>query len=116
MTTATADQLNRLYQLILQERECAKKLDMDGLQALSAEKGQLVALLSPATELADELKGLARTIQKENRRNAYLIWSALGWIREHMAFFNQQVSQPSYGAGGTAVRNGQGGRLLSGKV
>ncbi len=113
---SAAAQLERLHQLILQERDCAKRLDMDGMQQLLEEKQALVAFLSQATDLDDDLKDLAAEIQKENRRNAYLIWSALGWVREHMEFFNRQVSQPSYSAAGASVNASGGGRLLSGKV
>jgi len=116
MATALVDTLTRLHALILEERECAKRLDTDGLTRCAEEKGRLLALVPAEAPLAPELKGLAEAIRRENRRNAYLFWSGLGWVREIMGFFNQQAATPGYGRQGGALRYGAGGRLLNGKV
>lgn len=116
MATALVDTLHRLHGLILQERDCAKRLDMDGLNRASEEKSLLLTLLPPMAELTAEQQRLAHLIRQENRRNAYLFWSGLSLVRETMGFFNQQAAAPSYGPGGGTLRASGGGRLLSGKV
>lgn len=110
------DQLNHLHALIMEERECAKKLAMDELMAVSQEKEELLASLESVEYLDLQDRSLVETIKYENRRNAYLFWSTLKWIRESMEFFGKQVSPSAYNPGGKIVRNQCGGRLLSGKV
>lgn len=108
----------QLLEILRQERELAKSLDLQGLEALTAEKGRLLASLEllEANEGDEELKALARTVREENRRNAYLYWSALGWVRDMMAFFGQRSVPVGYSSGGSTVTGRFGGRLLSGRV
>jgi len=110
--------LEHLQELILQERECAKQLDLVALDKIVAQKSELLAGLQDLTseQIGAELQPLATSIHKENQRNAYLFWSSLTWIRETIDFFNQQIADPTYGAGGNSVSNGHSGTLLSGKV
>lgn len=110
------DQLGRLHALILEERECAKRLAMDDLVAVTREKEALLAELTTVEALDLEERHLAEAIQKENRRNAYLFWTTLRWVRESMEFFHQKTSQVSYGSEGVLRSASAGGRLLSGKV
>jgi len=110
------EQLQRLLTVILRERECARGLDMEELQAASREKEELLAIIAPAGDMSPEDRTLAETIRAENRRNAYLFWATLTWVRESMEFFGRQVSAVSYGAHGRALCPRHGGRLLSGKV
>lgn len=109
-------QLEKLYALILRERECAKSFDLEGLTAVNLEKEELLGQLELEPGGDPELEGLAGKIKHENRRNAYLFWSTLRFIRENMSFFNRQVSQPSYGAGGHLVHHGGNGLVLTGRV
>jgi flagellar biosynthesis/type III secretory pathway chaperone len=110
------DQLSRLHALILEERECAKRLAMDELMAATREKEALLAEMGTVEELGPEERHLAEAIRRDNRRNAYLFWTTLRWVRESMEFFHQKTSQVSYGAAGSLVNSSAGGRLLSGKV
>jgi hypothetical protein len=110
--------LENLLQLILQEREQAKGLDMASLQE-SAEKKQAI-LQSIGSQLDDqsdpEVQQLATTVREENRRNAYMFWLTLGWVREQMTFIGQRTAPTSYGAGAAQISQQRGGRLLSGRI
>jgi hypothetical protein len=110
------EQLQRLLTVILRERECARALDMEELLAAAREKEELLTILGPADVLSPEDRSLVETIRAENRRNAYLFWSTLNWVRESMGFFGRQVSAVSYGSHGRALCHQNGGKLLSGKV
>lgn len=112
------DKLKRLREVILEERECAKALDMNGLQRIIGEKSGLMGTLEGLTQeqLTPEVAVLAGEIRRENRRNAYLFWSSLNWVRDTIQFYNGQLGQKSYGHGGHTITRGQGGSLLSGKI
>lgn len=110
------EQLQRLLSVILRERECARTLAMDELRLASREKAELLAALGTAESLSPEDRALAETVRAENRRNAYLFWATLTWVRESMEFFGRQVSAVSYGAQGRTLSSPYGGKLLSGKV
>lgn len=116
MTAALHDQLQALYEVILEEREYAKALKLELLQEATQRKQQLLLELDLAQTLGVEDRALADTIRFENRRNAYLLWSALNWIRESMEFFGRKSTPSAYSPAGTLVAKGQGGRLLSGRV
>ncbi|MDY0212103.1 MAG: hypothetical protein RBR06_03790 [Desulfuromonadaceae bacterium] len=113
-----SDQLNELYALVVRERECARDLRLDELEEIVRDKGTLlqqlqgfegISLTAPQKELADK-------IRFENRCNAYLLWSALNWVRESMAFFGRKSAPDSYDTSGTAVNGASGGHLLSGRI
>jgi flagellar biosynthesis/type III secretory pathway chaperone len=109
--------LQKLHDLILRERECAKSLAVDELMAITEEKETLLQRLKPVESAGPEMRALAEKIQRENRRNAYLFWSTLKFIRESVNFFNRQVAQTtSYGAAGGVVHSGSSGMLLTGRV
>ena len=110
------EQLNSLLSIIMKERECAKALAIDDMLVASQEKEELLHEMSSLENLSKSDQAIAETIRTENRRNAYLFWSALKWIRESMQFFGKQVSPTSYGSNGNIVHNNRGGGLLSGKV
>ncbi len=116
--SALRRQLEELLQLILRERELAKSLDIEALGALQTEKEALLGALGEAVqgESAPELKELAARVREENRRNAYLFWSALGFIRSTMEFLGLQATPPGYGARGSSPRPSGGGLILSGRV
>ena len=110
------DQLQRLHAVILRERECATALRLEELLAAAREKQELLAGLAAAEGLSPEEQALAETVRAENRRNAYLFWATLSWVRESMEFFGRQVSALSYGAQGHPLCHQSGGKLLTGKV
>ncbi len=116
---ANADLKNRLETLLgllLEEREKTKALDMVGLQQVVARKQALLAELNPLPEETEGLQDLLKQIDHENRRNAFLLWTGLNWVREVMGFFGRAAMPQVYGGGGQARMLTQGGRLLSGKV
>lgn len=112
----THEYLVRLLDVILQERECAKKLDLDGMVAATNEKEQLLQVLAHFHVIDENDKPLARKIRHENRRNAFLFKSALGWIRETMEFFGRKTVTSTYSASAYQVAAQVNGRLISGKV
>jgi len=108
--------LETLLDLLQQEREMAQRLDMSGLQTVVAAKEELLAELQPQPEDVEGLEGLLTQIDQENRRNAFLLWTGLNWVRDLMGFFGKTSMPQVYGGGGQSRTLTQGGRLLSGKV
>lgn len=115
-STPSHAQLHRLLELILRERDCAKRCALAEMSAATEEKELLLRSLGSLGELDAEGQSLARRIREENRRNAYLFWSALKWVRESMSFFGQQATPIGYGARGGMVSSANSGMLLSGRV
>jgi len=115
-TRTTRDYLIRLLEVIMEEREFARKLDMPGLYNAMQAKEELVQVLSHIRELEPENQVLAARIRNENRRNAFLFRSALGWIRQTMEFFGQKSVTATYSAKAHSVAAQVNGRLLSGRV
>lgn len=112
----THDKLVRLRDLIFEERQHAKILDMKSLDAAMQEKEDIVNYLTFVKEIAPEDREIASQIRRENRRNAYLFKSTLGWIRETMEFFGKRTVTSTYAADAGTVPAQVNGRLLSGKV
>jgi len=110
------EQFEQLNQLLKEERQAAISLDMSALQQSTQAKKTLLARIEDYPRDTEGLKDLLLEIDKENRRNAYLLWTGLGWIREMMGFFGQSTAAASYGHSGKANACKQGGHLLSGKV
>lgn len=115
-TITTHDKLLRLRALILEERQHARNLDMERLQSAMQEKEDLINFLVHIQEIDSEDQKIASEIRRENRRNAYLYKSALGWIRETMEFFGKRTVTSTYAADAETVPSQVNGRLLSGKV
>lgn len=109
-------QLETLLELLVEEREKAKTLDMAGLQRVVAAKEALLATLNPRPEEVEGLQPLLRQIDQENRRNAFLLWTGLNFVRDMMGFFGKAAMPQVYGGSGQSRALTQGGRLLSGKV
>lgn len=112
----THDYLVRLLDTILIERECARKLDIEGMTAATGEKEQLLQALAHIKVIEDSDRPLAQRIRHENRRNAFLFKSALGWIRETMEFFGKKTVTSTYSSSAYQVAAQVNGRLISGKV
>lgn len=108
--------LESLLELLLEEREKATALDMDGLQKIVRAKETLLATLNPQPEEIKGMEELLRAIERENRRNAFLLWTGLNWVRGMMGFFGRATMPEIYGGGGKSRSLFHGGRLLSGKV
>ncbi len=112
----THEYLARLLDVIIKERECAKRLDMNGMTHAMGEKEEIVQYLSFVQELDEQDKPLAARIRNENRRNAFLFKSTLGWIKELMEFFGKGTVTATYSSSAYSVPSQINGRLLSGKV
>ena len=112
----THDRLQYLHDLILEERECAKKLDMAGMNRAAQQKEIIIEVLANETELAEESKPLAKKVRDENRRNAYLFKATLGWIRESMVLLGNKSVVSTYSSTATTIPSTVNGRLLSGRI
>lgn len=112
----TRENLMALKQAIIQERQQAISLNLDGFYAAIQEKENILTVLAKVKTLDEADKRLADEIRHENRRNAFLFRSTLGWIRETMEFFGKKTSQSTYSANAGAVNTEVNGRLLSGRV
>jgi hypothetical protein len=112
----THEYLVRLRDIIFEERACAKALDMPGMIAAMNTKEELVKVLAHVKVIDDQDKPIASQIREENRRNAFLFKSTLGWIRETMEFFGQKTVTSTYSASAYTVSSQVNGRLLSGKI
>jgi hypothetical protein len=112
----THEYLVRLRDVILEEREFTKVLDMESLAVAMQEKEELIQVLAHVNQLDETDKEIADIIRHENRRNAYLFKATLGWIRETMEFFGKRTVASSYSADAGMINSKVNGRLLSGKV
>ncbi len=115
-TGTTHDYLVRLRDIIVQERECAKALDMPGMINAMQSKEEIVKVLAHVKIIDEQDKPIAAQIRSENRRNAFLFKSTLGWIRQTMEFFGQKTVTSTYSAHGYTVASQVNGRLLSGRI
>jgi len=112
----THDYLVRLRDLILQERHCAINLDIEGMAQAVQGKEDILKILSHVKDVNEQDKPITKEIRDENRRNAFLFKSTLGWIRQTMEFFGQKTVTSTYGAHANTVASQVNGRLLSGQV
>jgi hypothetical protein len=117
MTTGkTHDYLIRLRNLLLEEREYAKALNLTAMAQIMAEKEEHLQILAHVQTIDPADKGIAAQIRHENRRNAYLFKSTLGWIRETMEFFGKRTVTSTYSASAGTISACVNGRLLSGRI
>lgn len=115
-TRTTHDYLIRLRDVIIQEREYAKNLDIPGMIEMMHEKEELVQVLAHVRKIDETDRPIAVQIRHENRRNAYIFKSTLGWIREIMEFFGKRTVTSTYSASAGTITSQVNGRLLSGRV
>jgi flagellar biosynthesis/type III secretory pathway chaperone len=115
---ALKERLHELLELIRRERECARQLAVTELMETAERKGAVLAGLEglESADISDELRELARTVRRENRRNAFLFWNTLHWLRDLMVFVDHKTGSHTYGATAGMVKNRSGGRLLSGRI
>lgn len=112
----THEYLVRLLDTILEEREFAKALNIKGMVAAMTEKDALLQHLAPVQIIDEQDKTIASLIRQENRRNAFLFKSTLGWIRDTMTFLGQKSVTSTYSPTAYAVTSQVNGRLLSGRI
>lgn len=116
MAQSAREYLTRLRDVILLERSYAKELDIKKMEEVMIEKEELIQILSHYTELHPEDQDIATQIRHENRRNAYMFKSTLGWIRDTMEFFGKRTVTATYSASAGTVSSQVNGRLLSGRI
>ena len=116
MAETTHEHLECLLAAILTERECAKNMDTEGMTRAMYEKEHLLEMLRHVQRLDEQDKPLAARIRHENRRNAYLFRSALGWIHDSMEFFGSRISATTYSERGKTIAAEVNGRLISGRI
>jgi hypothetical protein len=114
--TSFADHLEKLRQLLIEERGCIRELDMERLAELQEKKKELLPVIEKKKNVAPELREAARDIRFENRRNAYLLKFSLNWVRSFMEMFGQTRQPAAYSRNGGQVPLQTAGGLLSGKV
>ena len=114
--TGIAKSLEQLHEVLLEERRFAQELRMDDLMGIQQRKKDLLGALEGHREFPEELREMARKIRSENRRNAYLLWAGLTWVREMMGVFGKNRQPAVYGRFGRQVESQPAGALLSGKV
>jgi len=112
----TRDYLLALKETIIRERQEAIQLNLNGMFDAMHKKEELINVLAHVKHLNPEDQPLADQIRHENRRNAYLFKTTLGWIRETMEFFGKKASTSTYSAAASTVRSDVNGRLLSGRI
>ena len=112
----TRNYLLALKDVIIKERQQAINLNLEGMYSAMREKEELMHVLAHVQAIDDADKPLAEQIRYENRRNAFLFKSTLGWIRETMEFFGKKTSTSTYSANANSVNSEVNGRLLSGRI
>ncbi len=112
----THEYLLRLRDIILEERACAKALDMDGMAAAMNAKEDIVKVLAHVQVIDERDNEIAAQIREENRRNAFLFKATLNWIKETMEFFGQKTVTSTYSPDAYKIASRVNGRLLSGKI
>jgi len=113
---ATREYLVRLRDVILEERACATALDIQGMTTAMQVKEEIVQVLAHVKVIEDGDQPLVAQIQQENRRNAFLFKSTLGWIRQTMEFFGKHSVTSTYSSTAGRISSQVNGRLLSGKI
>ena len=112
----THEYLIALKDVILKERQLAIDLNLDGMYEAMREKEELLHVLAHVNKIEESDRPLARQIRHENRRNAFLFKSTLGWIRETMEFFGKKTTTSTYSASASTINSEVNGRLLSGRI
>lgn len=112
----THDYLIDLKKVIVKERQEAIRLNLDGMYAAMREKEDLLRVLAHVKVINEDDLPLAWEIRHENRRNAYLFKTTLGWIQETMEFFGKKTITSTYSASANTIDSEVNGRLLSGRI
>jgi flagellar biosynthesis/type III secretory pathway chaperone len=108
--------LEQLRATIQDEREHAKSLDLAAMMADVKRKDSIIRALNAVEQLHPDDRQVAREIQQENRRNAYLFRATLNWIQDTMEFFGRKTVPVTYSQRGLSQNTTINGRLLSGKI
>lgn len=111
------EQLQHLLDLLAQERDAAKALDLQGLERATRIKQELLIVLDQDNSaLSPEEELVSREIQHELKRNANFFDQALSWVQESLQLVRGNTNSQAYSQGGCMVDSQQGGRLVSGRI
>ncbi|HFQ90378.1 MAG TPA: flagellar protein FlgN [Desulfobulbus sp.] len=105
-----------LRDLLLQERQHARELDIRAMAEDTKRKEALLQALNRVETIHPEDRRYAEEIKRENLRNAYLYKATLNWIQETMEFFGKRSVPTTYGQTGMTMSHTVNGRLLSGRI
>jgi flagellar biosynthesis/type III secretory pathway chaperone len=108
--------LLQLREAIQDEREHAKALDLAAMMIDVKRKEALLRALHSVEQLHPDDRQMAREIQQENRRNAFLFRATLNWIQDTMEFFGRKTVPVTYSQYGVSQNTTINGRLLSGRI
>ncbi len=108
--------LRRLREVILSEREHAKRLELEKMAEDTAQKEAMLQTLATISVLDPANRPIADEVRRENRRNAFLFKATLKWIQGTMEFFGRRTVPATYGHAGCITAAPINGRLLSGKI
>ncbi len=109
--------LAQLEDLIQEERDHARCLQVSKLKALQEQKGQLIKELQTLSAgESPELKQIAGRIRQENLRNAQLLYTTLSYLREAMRNCTHQLTPAAYGNSGRQLQTAPSGLLLAGRI
>ncbi|ADW18397.1 hypothetical protein Despr_2253 [Desulfobulbus propionicus DSM 2032] len=108
--------LVQLRETIQAEREHAKMLDLASMMADIRRKEAIILALNGVDTLHPDDQQVAREIQRENRRNAFLFRATLNWIQDTMEFFGRKSVPVTYNPYGRSQNSTINGRLLSGRI
>ncbi len=113
---AVRDLMIELRDLLLQERQHARELDIQAMAEDMKRKEALLRKLGRVKTIHPDDRRYAEEIKRENLRNAYLYKATLNWIQETMEFFGRKTMPATYGQTGMTTTYTVNGRLLSGRI
>ena len=118
MSQTLHEQLLNLRQLLICERNCARDLDMQGLQNILRDKQDFISKLKPYAidALDDETRKLIIRIQLEVRRNTRLYHSCMHTILGIWSAHCRHYGNQGYGPAGNKAAGTQAQHLISGKI
>ena len=111
------ERLQSLLQLLTEEREAAKDLDLLRMDKATEAMEELLRTLSEESQpLQPEEELLVHHIQHELKRNAFFFDQALAWVQESVQVVRGHDQSSSYSAAGSIIGVTREGRLLSGRI
>lgn len=111
------ERLQRVITVTREEREAAKRLDWQALEAATQTKTELLSALENETAPlnADE-RDAAERVRLETQRNAYFLSFTLEWVQDSLDLIQGTPEPLAYGYGGDVIESRSGGSLVNGKV
>lgn len=118
MSQTLHEQLLNLRQLLICERNCARDLDMQGMQNILRDKQVLISGLKPYTvdALDHETRQLITRIRLEIRRNTRLYHGCMHTILGIWSAHCRHYGNQGYGPAGNKASGAAAQHLISGKI